>query len=128
MITAVLKLGDAILKIEQYDAPRDNLRYLVQSSYLRQDAWSPTITDLDYQKFFIQEMIFKLDKMVGCDVYEYQYVGVYAPKNQKFIFRIDNFFTGDFQEPDENVNLGKLKKKLRNKKKMRDLLIRYYSV
>jgi hypothetical protein len=89
------------------------------------DSSSTTPTYME-QPLFNQEMVFEKVRRVGFDDYEYQYKEDYHRTNQQFVFTFSDRITGGFQEPDENVNLKKLKKKLRSKKKMKELLLKYF--
>lgn len=65
---------------------------------------------------------YELRDRKGVDEYDYHFAGI---ETTDMSIPEDSFDVG-FAEPDENVNLDKLKKKLRDNKEIKSLLLKYY--
>ena len=71
-------------------------------------------------------LIFRLWRKIDNMTCMYLLEGLSDFKKISYVGSMPSMIDIGFQEPDENVSMSKIKKRLRSKKKMKDLLLRYY--
>ena len=70
--------------------------------------------------------IFRKWRRLGTRTYAYLLEGLSDFPSRRYAASMPNIEDVGFREPNKNVNLHKLRRKLRSKKKMKELLLRYF--
>ena len=112
--------GERLVAIKEIDRPTNSLVYGLNTMVtptLRQDD-GPSVMAAD---FSTQVMIFRNVRRVGIDSYEFQYE--YSRSNQSFAFEMTE--TIEFEEPTPEVNLDKLKAKVKSGADIKKLITTY---
>lgn len=129
MIDAALMVGERLVAMRRLDSPRPFLFYhistmlsLSNSSTAFSSDDTTTYNGYPYE-FESQHIRFKRARKIGIDAYEYQFDYV-QPRPMQFTFT-ESIQLGE-REPDENVNLHRLAKKCRRRRKVIKLLKAYF--
>lgn len=126
---AILMCGELLLGTYQIRQPTERLQLNVASHLSATstntvyESASATIWDWDIS-FQTNQLIFRLMRQVNYEMFEYQLD--YEMTYPKYTFSMDNHIE-ELEEPSEKINLKKLKAKLRDSLKAKELLIRYYN-
>ena len=128
MIRAVLMIGDRLVRVDNLASPVPYVRYHIHTAispyvaYTNDDvstSYTATIAD---QNFSRQEIVFRLARRIDLDVYEYQFEHVES--NNTFAFQMnDRVEPGE--EPAGKVNIERLAKKCKKRKRVKSLLLKY---
>ena len=129
MYIAKLYVGDSLFRTETIERPGEYIR--IYTILPLKNAFVRSVEE----EFFPMTMnkavmIFRLDHNASygqiyhsMPVFKYQFI--YTEGTEKFSCPMHSTLDIGF-EPNENVNLDNLKKKLRSREKMKELLLRYY--
>lgn len=106
--TSFTVIGDGNIRFATDDGSTSNFTHYVQRSNKE------------------PHIIFRLWRKWNEELYDYLLDGLGDFPYRRFAASMRNVEDVGFREPDENVNLKKLRRKLRSKKKMKKLLLQYY--
>jgi len=129
MIRALLMIGDRLVRVDNLRSPPPYVRYHIHSmispyvaAYTNDSISTSDTSTWAAHDFSRQEIVFHLSRRVGYDVYEYQFEHIES--NNTFEFQINDHIEPG-EEPAGKVNLERLAKKCKKRKRVKKLLLKY---
>ena len=118
--TAQLFIGECLYKTIAIEHPREQIVFHSprRLDLIAHNPITPAVMRTD-------TMIFRIDRQIGHCLLRYVFDYATGQVRNYGDYIIEVFDEG-FLEPDENVNLDKLKQKFRSREKMTELLLKYY--